>query len=276
MTFFPENTRAQYVTRLLNQVSLEGDWEVGLYEILFSKTWYNLRSQEEIFLTFAKSVNDRTEVPRDIRFQLAVGQGNYTDALDIVSEINKKIENFATLVPAPLTPEDLDRGITQKPLSKVFWPKFLFNEHNNKIEIQIPGGIRLDMTKNLARMLGFGRANLPINTTDRSQVSLVEADLTSDLNDGLEQFYAYCDLIQNVKVGDIEAPLLRIVQSGAEKAGTLVHREYLNPIYIPLLKKNFEQIEIKLLTDNGKPVPFQRGRVTLTLHFRKSQNNYFV
>jgi len=55
--------------------------------------------------------------------------------------------------------------------------------------------------------------------------------------------YIYCDVLQHVVVGNVMAPLVRIVD--AKTASTSVKHQILNPpLYVPLLKKNFDTIEI--------------------------------
>ena len=50
--------------------------------------------------------------------------------------------------------------------------------------------------------------------------------------------------------------------------GEVVHQIYEKPHYIPLAKRSFNSIEIKLAWDNGKEVLFESGKTVLTLHFR--------
>jgi len=45
----------------------------------------------------------------------------------------------------------------------------------------------------------------------------------------------------------------------------------LNPIlYVPLQKKNFDTVEINIMTDTGVPVPFRYGKAFVVLEFRRS------
>ena len=41
------------------------------------------------------------------------------------------------------------------------------------------------------------------------------------------------------------------------------------PQYVPVRTKSFESVEILLRNDAGEPVPFERGKVVVTLHFRQ-------
>ena len=47
-----------------------------------------------------------------------------------------------------------------------------------------------------------------------------------------------------------------------------IHVIYDNPHYIPVLKSNFETIEIDIRSDTGESVLFNTGKVFIKLHFR--------
>ena len=46
MDAFPENTLTQYVTKLPDRFDLLGEWEVGLSEIQYSISWYNVSKED--------------------------------------------------------------------------------------------------------------------------------------------------------------------------------------------------------------------------------------
>ena len=46
MEYFPNNTLSNYGTKLPQPFDLKREWEVGLSEIQFRKTWYNLNEKE--------------------------------------------------------------------------------------------------------------------------------------------------------------------------------------------------------------------------------------
>jgi len=74
-------------------------------------------------------------------------------------------------------------------------------------------------------------------------------------------------VLQHVVVGDVIAPLLRIVDM--KTASTSVKHQILNrPLYVPLLKKNFDTIEINIMTDEGLPFPFVDGKLVV-LEFKR-------
>ena len=89
-----------------------------------------------------------------------------------------------------------------------------------------------------------------------------------------QDVYVYVDVLENVPVGDTEAPLLRIVNA-SERTGENVHRIYDRPRYLPVQKTQFDSIECNIRDCFGKPVPFDGGTSIITLHFRRAISPFF-
>ena len=51
-SFFLENKISNYKTKLSSRIILPDEWEVGLVEISYTFSWYNLSSDEEIKLLY--------------------------------------------------------------------------------------------------------------------------------------------------------------------------------------------------------------------------------
>jgi hypothetical protein len=60
------------------------------------------------------------------------------------------------------------------------------------------------------------------------------------------------------------------------KYGDVIQRAFDMPMYLPVQKKQFDTIEVNIMTDTGQPVPFEYGKSLVTLHFRRSSNPYFL
>ena len=96
-----------------------------------------------------------------------------------------------------------------------------------------------------------------------------------DPNRRFNSLYVYCDASEAMPVGDIKAPLLRVVDA-AGNFGDLIHRLCSTPQYVPVSRKEFNILEIDIRDDTGRAVPFEFGKVVTTLHFRRSRNPYFL
>ena len=90
------------------------------------------------------------------------------------------------------------------------------------------------------------------------------------LEQGFHDLYVYCDTVQAQFVGDALVPLLRIVPvEGVD--GRRVSKSFERPHYLPVSRREFETIEVNIKRDTGESVPFELGKVSLTLHFRQSR-----
>ena len=120
--------------------------------------------------------------------------------------------------------------------------------------------------KEMGNMLGFGGEIKLTKTTT--------APYVSNLNIRLQSLYVYLNIVESQIVGDVRAPLLRIVPAQG-KDGEIITLNYDNPQYVPLSTRDFEVVEVLITDDTGEKVPFERGRVVITLNFRLRQSPYF-
>src|SRR5437899_3508753 len=67
--YYPNNILTNYTTKLAVEVSLRGEWEVGLPEIIFPKNWLNLPEDQtlEVVLKRPSAVESRREGGRVCR-----------------------------------------------------------------------------------------------------------------------------------------------------------------------------------------------------------------
>ena len=57
--------------------------------------------------------------------------------------------------------------------------------------------------------------------------------------------------------------------------GEMVTARFDHVQYMPVLSREFEDVEIEIRDDTGRPVPFERGKVTVTLHLRRRRTGLF-
>ena len=234
LSTFPDNKTTNYRVKLPQPIDLNGNWEVGLYSITYPRTWYNLQEHDSA----VKFSDDGL-----VFLSSFVDYGYYTSVQDLVGSINKALLN------------DAKGNISMT-----------FDTRTEKVTIRPQNGYYFAMDGMLSILLGFGGENVKI-TKDTTSPYVV--DITGAMN----TIYVYCDIVQPQVIGDTNASLLRTV-SIEGKAGEVVTRTYNNTQYIPLQTKSFGDIQILLRDDTGKPVPFERGKVVITLHFR--ERSYFT
>ena len=111
-------------------------------------------------------------------------------------------------------------------------------------------------------MLGFHADGV---TSASGGYKTMERDSTSviDMAQGFYSLYIYTNVVESRVVGDSVVPLLRIVPIEG-KHGEVVSKSFDIVQYIPVSNKEFTTIEIDI-----------RGRVTVTLHFRRRKSSFF-
>jgi len=82
--------------------------------------------------------------------------------------------------------------------------------------------------------------------------------------------YVYCDILENVILCDVTAPLLRIVAVRLNLKKAIMHTIINMPLFVPNQKKSFDTIQIWIMTDTGEPAPFSEGKSHIVLEFKKS------
>ena len=222
--------------KLPQTIDLEGNWEVGLYSISYPNTWYTLQKGSDARVYYA----DQTGL-----FLVAiVDYGHYMSTEDLVKAINAGL----------LATGDVNDNI-----------KLMYSAVTGKVTVQIKNNFQFYVAKPLSVMLGFGEKETIIKKTTESPYA---ADLTV-----VSTIYVYCDIVEPQIVGDTSAQLLKSI-SGQGKFGDVIAETFTNIQYVPIQTKSFEVVEVLLRSDTGDPVPFERGKVVITLHFR--QHTYFT
>ena len=130
-----------------------------------------------------------------------------------------------------------------------------YNALTGKVTVQMKNGFQFGLVKPLSIMLGFGEKDVIVKKPTESPYV---ADLTT-----VSTMYMYCDIVEPQIVGDTSAQLLKSIA-----------KTFTNIQYVPIRTKSFEAVEVLLRNDTGDPVPFERGKVVITLHFR--QHSYFT
>ena len=84
--------------------------------------------------------------------------------------------------------------------------------------------------------------------------------------------YVHTDIIRNQIVGDVKAPLLRVVPIKNEK---FIYLHYDKPHFFPINRSNILTIEVNIRDSRGDLLSFESGTATVTLLFRRKQTKFF-
>ena len=80
--------------------------------------------------------------------------------------------------------------------------------------------------------------------------------------------YVYTDITQNQLVGDLRAPLLRVVPVKS-RYGDTTCVTYEQPQFLPLSRSNIQTIDVNIRSNTGELVSFESGKTIVTLVFRR-------
>jgi hypothetical protein len=247
MNVFPENTAAKYVTKLHHTLEFSGKWVVGLVEIIFPMSFYNIRPGYNTLQIFKKAPLEgralQNELHDDEEYDyLIVPPGNYPSIQYLTEFINNAKVHHGSI-------------------------QLKYNELTSHLSAQNNGKRPLDYTMfanpGMAEILGFDH-NLPMSGTAKNPTNLYK--------DVPQQLFVYSDILEPQLLGDTVAPLLRIV--GIEQRsdyGKVIVKTYETPHYTPLLKRQFETVEIDIRDSTGAIAPFQYGPVIVKLHFKNEE-----
>jgi len=247
MDYYPQNTVAQYTTKLNNTIELDGDWEVGLTEISFPINIENVVRRECFFNISTSSF------PNSARVKIILPSGHYTTFEEVAAVLRREQINRLPRVPS----------VNAVPVS------FTYDTNADRVKISIMEPFCVDFSPALARLMGFHHSTRYCATTPWL------AEHKMDFGSSVRSIYVYCDLVEHIPVGDTKAPLLRIVNRKSD-GDENVHEAFNPVMYVPLQKKCFDSVEINMMTDTGVSVPFNSGKSFVVLEFRRAAYKYFV
>ena len=142
------NTIGNFVTHLSRKLNLSDEWEVGLTDIQYSKTWFNIMRDEYVNILFSDDKLHRDEYNnyKEYKF-LVLNAGNYNSPEDICLKINEAIKYNLNL-----------HKILEK--NMLLPPKLKYMKDSNKIIMKFglctdEGFAYIHFSDFLASMLGF-------------------------------------------------------------------------------------------------------------------------
>lgn len=242
LKYFPENKTCRYTTKLHRPLNLNEDYEVGLAEIQFQNSWYNVREDNNwlVFYTYDETEVLDTAVPLSCKVNIPTGY--YFTGEELCDTINDVL------------PDRIRQAVG-----------FFYKKRPRRCLVNIRGHVEISISCHLAMMLGFeGECRITESTM---------SPLPVDVHMNFHTFYVYSDIVQFQHVGDVAVPLLRTVAVVPNKRHENIVNTYMSPHYVPLKIFNFETIDIILSTETGDVVPFERGKVIVKLHFRERSSN---
>ena len=231
MNYYPDNTLTTYSTKLAQPVDLDGSWEVGLAEIQYPRSWDNVRSAEAWM-----SVRKR---PEKIAVAMRLKPGYYPSMKKLLKVIDHKAQNI-----------DGNEN----------WLTIIQDDVTHRVKIILKTNYEISLSPALQTILGFDKTYYA--------AGMHIADHVADLHQGFYSLYVYCPVVEPRMVGDAFVPLLREIAVEGN-LGDVITKTFEKIHFIPLQHRRFETLDICIRDDTGKPVPFEWGKVVVTLCFRR-------
>ncbi len=261
-----DNKISNYVTYLPQTLKLGDNWEVGLAEITYTKSWYNVEGKHRFTIV--------NEAGFSIETQATLKPGYYENIELLCDEINREIRELADVFEYDGIPPRMG---------------YLPAEHR---VIQQSGGNKaakmlIHLGRELETMLGFQNEEDYEKIKNKMQkdslhseplVLLYEHTKTMgrtaphlfDLKAGIHALMIYSDLVQPSIVGNTYSQFLRSVQvDNSSKFGDDINIIFTKPYYFPLSCNEIDRILINIKDESGQDIAFRFGRVVTTLHFRQ-------
>lgn len=245
MNYFPDNKTTSFFTQLPKTLHLDGEWVVGLTEFQFPCSLESVSERDNIVYierTTYTLTRKKDRIQSGTEWvKTKIPPGNYNTIEGVITVLNSN--------------KDL--------LNKVLFQMNTASMHVN-ISIIDKSIVSLKMSSNLCLQLGFE----PDNDFCKVSVSRHPANVLLGLP---SQLFVYCDLIEAQVIGDVFAQVLRVCALDNKRYvyGTQQSHIFSPTHYVPVLRREFENIEIDIRTSTGEHVPFLFGTVCVKLHFKK-------
>lgn len=247
MNHYPNNTLTKFTVKLPHSLDLSsGQWECGLFEIQFFKSWYNVT---DAYIKVKQGNNIYVSHIQD---------GYYENAECFIDELN----------------QTLDLKIPRE-IRKCFKIEYNKIKRTCSFITNVHMDLSYSFSPTLTRVLGFENMNINSEIQKREErIPNTQKVMTAFISkqpvrlNSIFNLMVYSDIAQSSIVGDIEAPLLRVVpvNDGHWKYQCTTFSKIQ---YLPISQKNIQTITVYIYTDFGTPVPFNDGKTIVTLDFRR-------
>jgi hypothetical protein len=273
---FGKNTIAEFKTQLGRKFSLVGNWVVGIAEVSYTKSWYNILFPHKIILFDEMgNVLDLTETNNieNVKIkidELYVSSGYYESAKMLVEEINSVLGKITLIIPPKLHYNELNNMVTVEP-GRVDDAVKVYPFFGSEVE-NILGLKNRNIIDNYYSHVNHnsGIAAAIFNGDEIFKKDKFLAFHPVEISGGYHSLYVYSDIAYPSYIGNTCTQILRVVEVPRKaKFGEQCVIKYENPQYRPVLVNEFESIEISIKDDTGELIPFKFGRVIVTLHFKK-------
>ena len=275
---YPNNTPASFQVTLNPAIEFPIDelWEVGLFELTYPQYWETI-TDDSSFSLFRDieihPLNGAGKIVINDQYRCSFSRGNYRTVDKVFEGIYQNIrwKSRSTIqgqAKGRYSSEKLlidwrareeFSNITYDPITKlVSFEPSIFATNTNQIVIW--SGLTLWKTLGFFNLETNKAYQLPINGSSPARVGL---------SDFSAIFVHVKNLIEYQMVGDRMETLLEIVPIEAQSTAAAWTFRQQKPIYKKMISGYISHLEFDIRDHLGEHIPFQFGKVSLVLNFRK-------
>lgn len=280
------NTIAEYTTQLKKRINFNRNekWKVGLAEITYTKSWYNIRNnikiayfnnQGEYLSPSTYQIHEKNGVPDTMKFFM-IKPTYFQNIESLINELDKVMKGELDHLfeePPSIQYDNFRHRVRITPgvlKNQFFYP--LFTDEVNLI-LGLVDTKKLTLYDSIVKKIADSK---PMNEKEKKWLTQIfpnstyEGERCVELNAAMGSIYVYCNIIDHSIVGDEYVQLLKIVKVPNQlNFGDNVNIQYDIPHYIPLQTNTIDSIVLELRDDTSELIPFEFGRVTIKLAFKK-------
>jgi hypothetical protein len=270
---YPNNKIGEYTVQLSKEINLDGEWEVAIVDLFYPHAFINVNKWKNELLVRAEYAG-KGRLLHTVR----VPPGYYGNGVELADGINSAIEKT-------LPPGTDSLAFYYDKYSRTF---SIFLDPN--VSVYAEQGSQIGEYVGMIPFLVYEPFvdsrlfNKPKsdNTNSKNQDNLISkhiyknrayanrVEVSDEINiPTISTIWLYSDIVEYSNVGKIMSPLLNIANVKHGYRGKNIHETFLTPHYIPVAKRSFHSISIKLADSQGDAISFEFGEVTVMLHFRR-------
>lgn len=255
MDYYKDNKTSNFTVQLPKTLTLDGKWKVALAEIYYQNTFHNVSEGSNLIGFRFKSTSKSFEMfDRECLQKFSIKINTYKNIEELLYAINWTFMGFIS--------KNTNVDDTNSLLK--------YNERSGKVLVtEVAKKVFSDIYFNnrLAVILGFNPDQNAVNEDDEENIR------TANLSFGIpDNMLVYCDIIDPQLFAHTTAKVMRVVNIDKKNKdfGEACHKEFQRLQYLPILKKEFENISIELRDKTGMLMPFEYGTSMIVLHFIKN------
>ena len=153
-------------------------------------------------------------------------------------------------------------GLTLKNSNATISISYGENSARVKLDVQDPTKVKIIFPKAIAEILGVDRNYFDKPVAEEKYIFRYGVDL----NTKIHQLYIYSDLASYTFIGDVTAPILRVLPFESKRENNHLHQEFVNVHYVPVTKSFIDQVHVSIKGDTGENVPFISGKTLAKRH----------